>query len=105
MTATTARTTTKSFLIKSLVPGAATHYRVDSRHATASGARRFLDARVVDEGAPVIEQGAQFRILRGCEVALRLHDEKIGREPHLEPALLRLKACFSQLTGDIRRLV
>ena len=68
-------------------------YRRDGRdRGAAAGRRRLLHALEIDERSAVVEQRAQFGVLRVAQIALRLHDEEVRRQAHFEPALFGARA-------------
>src|SRR5207253_8256788 len=88
-----------------LHPGATGGACVDRRNAGAAIDRRLLQALVLDQRMAVIEQRAQFRVLRGREVALGLDDEEVRREAHVEPALLGVEPLLRESARDGRGLI
>ena len=76
---------------------AATATGVDRRNAAATSGGRFLHALEVDLRAAVVEQRAQFRVLRIAQIALRLDHEEVRGQADVEPALLGLEALLGQL--------
>ena len=77
---------------------------VDRGDAGASASRNFLNTLEVDLRAPEVEQRAELGILRIPQVALRLHDEEVRREPDVEAALFGLEALFGELASGNGRL-
>jgi len=76
--------------------GFARHRAADQ--GDAGGAERSaLRPLELDPRPLVVEDGAQLRILRSCQIALRLQDEEVGRQAHLELALLGLELFLGKL--------
>ena len=67
-------------------------------------AGNLLDALEVDLRAAVVEQGAQLRVLRVAQIALRLHDEEVRREADVEAALLGVQPLLREITRHLRGL-
>ena len=79
--------------------------RLDRRDAAATIGGRLLHAFEVDHGAAVVEECTELGVLRGGEIALRLHDEEVRGEAHVETGLLGLETRLGELTRDGRGLV
>ena len=66
--------------------------------------RGALGAFEIDQRALVVENRAQLGVLRGRQIALCLHDEEVGRQAHLELALLGPELFLRQLARGRGRL-
>ena len=71
---------------------------------TAPAGRGFLHALEVHQRTAIVEQGAQLGVLRVAQIALRLHDEEVGRQADLEPALFGLEPVLGKLACRSGRL-
>src|SRR5688572_17502650 len=63
----------------------------------------LLDAVELDKGFPIIEQRAQFGVLRFAEVALRLHDLIVVRHADFEAAHLGIETALRKLARRASR--
>ena len=75
--------------------------RVD---AGATGSRDFLYAGELNLSPPVVEQGTKLGVLRVAQVSLRLYDEEVGRQSHIESALLGIEPPLRKVASRGGRL-
>src|SRR6185503_18425294 len=78
---------------------------IEGGDAACASRRRFLRALKVNLCMAIIEQRTQLGVLRGVEVALRLHDKEVGGQADFETALLGVQPRHRELARGPGRLV
>src|SRR5262245_45150702 len=76
--------------------------RLNVRDArTIAGRRNLLHAFEVHLCAAIVEQRAQFSVLRVAKIALCLHDEEVRGETNLKAALLGFETLLREFPRDL----